>query len=273
MSLKPYHHIHLSPHYADAALSCGGAIHQQIVAGQAVLVLTICAAPPPPDAPLSPFAQQLHNIWATPGDVVAARRAEDKAAMEVLGVDYQLLDFTDCIYRGLPEEKMWYYNSNSDLFSQIHPTDLSLKQELSHTIARFIATEAIIYAPLAVGHHVDHQLTHAAALELRRQGYTVVFYEDYPYSDPNYPFTRAPLEIETKHTLAATLAGRQHDLQAELRELSPADLQAKLDSVRAYASQLSMLFGGETAMEEYITKYTSTVGHGQPAERIWRLID
>ena len=273
MSLTAYDHIYLSPHYDDAALSCGGAIHQQQATDQAVLVLTICAAASPPDTPLSPFAQQMHDGWATPGDVVAIRRAEDKAAMEILGVDYQLLDFTDCIYRGLPEEKIWYYNSNTDLFSQIHPTDLGLKHELSQTIARFISTDAIIYAPLAVGHHVDHQLTHAAGLELRQQGYQVVFYEDYPYSDPNYPFTRAPLEIETKHTLAATLVGRQDLLQPEQRVLSPADLQAKLDSVRAYTSQMSMLFGGEAAMEEYITTYALTVGQGQPAERIWLLTD
>ncbi|NUN97629.1 MAG: PIG-L family deacetylase [Candidatus Omnitrophica bacterium] len=90
-----YPHIYLSPHYDDASLSCGGAIHLQAQAGQAVLVVTICAAPPPSGEPLSPFAQSLHRTWGNPADVIATREAEDRASLAILGADYLRLNFND----------------------------------------------------------------------------------------------------------------------------------------------------------------------------------
>ena len=38
-----------------------------------------------------------------------------------------------------------------------------------------------IYAPLALGNHVDYQGTHRSARHLHDASYTVWFYEDYPY--------------------------------------------------------------------------------------------
>ena len=75
-----YQHVYLSPHYDDAALSCGGSIHQQVQAGELVLVITICAAPPETNEPFSPYAQAMHRVWGDPLDVVATRQAEDQAA-------------------------------------------------------------------------------------------------------------------------------------------------------------------------------------------------
>lgn len=272
MVSRPYHHIYLSPHYDDASLSCGGAIHQQIQAGQKVLVITICAAVPNPDEPLSAFAKALHKAWRQPKDVVAARRAEDKASMAILGTDYQWLNFTDCIYRGDIQHNLWYYTDDTELFGQIHAADLILAERIAQTIAASIANSAgMIYGPLAVGHHVDHQLAYAAARQLQQHGWPVAFYEDYPYSDPNYPFTRAPLTVEQHHTLATTLAAMQTTtpLQPQLRYLSEENLQAKVESVRAYGSQLATLFGSEAAMAANIRSYALRVGQGQAAERIW----
>src|SRR5689334_12434287 len=77
-------HVYLSPHLDDAALSCGGMIHQQTQAGERVVVVTLCAGGPPAGA-LSDFAQSLHTRWQTPVEAVAVRRAEDLAALKVLG--------------------------------------------------------------------------------------------------------------------------------------------------------------------------------------------
>lgn len=265
-----YKHIFLSPHYDDAALSCGGAIHQLIQTGQPALVITVCAAPPNPADPLSPFAEALHSAWGNPTDTVATRRKEDQLSMEILGADYRHLSFTDCIYRGDPQRKTWYYTSDPDLFGEIHPADMPLAQHMAAAIGDMVppTRETVIYAPLTVGHHVDHQLTRTAAGLLQAQGWNVVFYEDYPYCDPEFPFTKMIGEGH-RYILAATLTATQAVLQPQLRPLSTKDLQAKVDSIRAYASQLPMLFGGEAAMEQRVRAYALHVGQGSPAERIW----
>ena len=268
----PYHHIYLSPHYDDASLSCGGAIDQQLKAGQSVLVVTICAAEPPLDRPLSPFAEKLHRSWGDAEQMVATRQAEDQAAMERLGCDYHRFDLFDCIYRGDLSGGRWYYTSVENLFDEVDPADHTLANKIAQKIVSLVKPDnrTLLYAPLTVGHHVDHQLTHLAALQLRQQGWRVLFYEDYPYADPSYPFTRPPHALEEAHTLEKTLMAKlELKLQPELRLLSDENLQQKIDSILAYASQLDMLFGGEEATVKAVQGYAAHVGDGQLAERIW----
>jgi LmbE family N-acetylglucosaminyl deacetylase len=265
---KVYQHIYLSPHYDDVSLSCGGAIHQQTQAGQSVLAVTICAAPPAQDEPLSPHAETLHEWWDAPEDAVATRRAEDQASMNILGVDYLRLDFTDCIYRGNPEKGEWYYNSDAELFGQVHPTDLMLADKIAEALVERISRKkgVMLYAPLTVGHHVDHQLTHAAAWQLRQQGWTVLFYEDYPYADPDF----TPHGLENTAGLESTLNRLQNlNLQSQLQFLSKENLQAKIDSIAAYASQMAILFGTRAKMEDQVRNYVLQVGEDKPAERLW----
>jgi LmbE family N-acetylglucosaminyl deacetylase len=264
--VKTYQHIYLSPHYDDAALSCGGAIHQQTQAGQTVLVVTICAAPPPIGDPLSSFAQELHTSWGNPDNVVATRQAEDQASMMFLGSDYLRLDFNDCIYRKNSRTGEWFYTNNSELFGKIHPADLAQADKIAEVVSTQIpgGGDAIIYAPLTVGRHVDHQLTHVAACQLQQQGWDVIFYEDYPYVDASVGFGGSNLE----DTLARLQQAHEH-LQSQLHTFSEENLQAKINSVRAYASQLDMLFGSEEEMEHRVRDYALQVGQGKPAERVW----
>ncbi|HRD99345.1 MAG TPA: PIG-L family deacetylase [Rubrivivax sp.] len=77
--------IYLSAHLDDAALSCGGLIHQQTRRGSVVAVVTLCAGDPP-SASFSPFAEALHARWQlSPSEAVARRREEDHAALRGLG--------------------------------------------------------------------------------------------------------------------------------------------------------------------------------------------
>lgn len=263
-----YPHIYLSPHYDDASLSCGGAIHQQVQAGQAVLAVTICAAPPPSGEPLSPFAEWLHRTWGNPADVIATREAEDRASLAILGADYLRLNFNDCIYRGHPERGQWFYTHAADLFGSIHPDDLPLVSKIVEALLELIPAEPdmLIYAPLGVGHHVDHRLVHAAAWQLHRQGWAIAFYEDYPYADPTSRYAAAGWG----HTLETTLAAlKTTPLQPQLRFLSEENLQAKIQSIRAYASQTPTLFETQADIEQRLRAYAMRVGEGKLAERIW----
>ncbi|MBI1882096.1 MAG: PIG-L family deacetylase, partial [Chloroflexi bacterium] len=250
------------------SLSCGGTIHQQTQAGQAALVVTICAAPPQSDDPFSPFAEAMHRSWGNPGDVVATRQAEDRASTEILGADFLRLNFHDCIYRGHAQYGQWFYNNDTELFGSIHPDDRPLINKVAVALLELIPVEAetIIYAPLGVGHHVDHQIVHAAAWQLRQKGWQIAFYEDYPYADAHARYGG----FGEGYTLEATLAAqRAANLQPQVRFFSEENLQAKMNSVRAYASQLRMLFGSETDMEQRLRNYALWVGEGRLAERVW----
>lgn len=263
-------HVYLSPHIDDVSLSCGGAIYQQRQAGAAVLAVTVFAAQPTAQT-FSAYADWMHGIWGNPGQVVAARLAEDQASMTVLGCEARYLPFTDCIYRGDPQAGVWYYTSNEALFGDIHPADLPLAEQIVEAVADLIAEpdKTVIYAPLAVGHHVDHQLTRQAARQLIGQGYRVAFYEDYPYADPNYPYSSH--SIRNAYPLEAALAD-SHDLrlEPELRRLSAEAVRVKVAGIQAYRSQLDMLFAGATAVAGYVSDYALYVGQGQLAERVWQ---
>ena len=264
---KAYPHLYLSPHYDDASLSCGGAIHRQTQAGEAALVVTVCAAPPPPGEPLSPLAERLHRSWGSPGDVIATRQAEDQRSMEILGADYVRLNFQDCIYRGHPEKGQWFYNNGVELFGPIHPEESQLVNNVVAALLEVIpaGSETTIYAPLSVVCHVDHQLVHAAAWQLQQQGWPVAFYEDYPYADPQSLYAAAGWGHTLETALAAPEAAQLH---SQLRFFSAEDLQAKIESVRAYDSQLEMLFD-KAEVEQPLRAYALRVGEGQLAERVW----
>ncbi len=265
-----YSQVYLSPHYDDVSLSCGGAIHQHTQAGQAALVITIFAAPPQPDEPFSPFAEAIHHSWGNPADVVATRQAEDRASLEILGADYLRLNFSDCIYRGHPERGQWFYQNESELFGSVHPADQPLVNRVVEALLELIpgeAGETTIYAPLGVGHHVDHQIAHVAAWQLRQRGWPLAFYEDYPYADPDSRYAAAGWD---QYSLTATLAApHTANLQPQERFLAEENLQAKIKSVRAYTSQLSSLFDSEAKMEDDLRNYALRVGAGKLAERIW----
>src|SRR6266508_5878097 len=94
--------IYLSPHFDDVVLSCGGMVWEQTQAGHKVEAWTICAGAPGPGEPISDFARQLHTRWGTGPEAVPVRRAEDDAALHLLGSESRYWDLPDCIYRRLP---------------------------------------------------------------------------------------------------------------------------------------------------------------------------
>jgi LmbE family N-acetylglucosaminyl deacetylase len=241
-------------------------IHQQRQAGQPVLVVTVCAAPPDSGAPLSPLAQQQHRQWGDPQDAMATRQAEDQVAMRILGADYLRLKFTDCIYRGEPRSDIWYYLEEADLFGEVHPADWTVAADIVEAVLELAPAgdETTLYAPLTAGHHVDHQVTNRAAWQLGQRGYRLAFYEDYPYVDPHFA-------AKYHHTdpIALAAAGQARPLQPQLYPLSPEDLATKIESIGAYASQIPVLFGNMADMAACVRRYARHVGGRQLAERVW----
>jgi LmbE family N-acetylglucosaminyl deacetylase len=248
-----YDHIYLSPHLDDAALSCGGAILAYVGAGAGVLVVTFSTAAPAPEGPFSALAQQFHADWnLSPDQVVAARLQEEQLSMERLGCDYHWADLLDAIYR-FPEA----YNHRDSLFGTPAEGDpLSARLPLFIAELRERFPEATFYAPLGVGSHVDHLITHNAAYTTL--GNTALFYEDLPY-------TIKP------GALAQRLAALP---DAHAHRTLPIDttLQGKIAAIDAYASQLGELFGGAEAMATAIAAYAHTLYQPDShyGERLWR---
>jgi LmbE family N-acetylglucosaminyl deacetylase len=251
-----YAHVYLSPHLDDAALSCGGLIHQQTKAGQNALVITLFAGRPATDATLSEFAQSLHARWEGQGDLIDARWEEDQAAIATLGADYVRLNYPDCIYRGKERAGEWYYLSLQAIFGAVHPAELEFPSELATTLSEFIppGENVTLYAPLTAGNHVDHQLTFGAAMCLREKGWQLRFYEDYPY-------------VEKEGALGAALAARQAEKwQSRVSAVDEDDLAAKVRAIACYGSQVEVLFGSSDEMPERVRNYAALVG----GERLWQ---
>jgi LmbE family N-acetylglucosaminyl deacetylase len=255
-------HIYLSPHLDDAVLSCGAAIHYQAVADETVLVITFFSGEARQDTSLSPFARLQHDYWGNPPQPMALRRSEDLAALTLLGAEAWHLDYLDAVYR-TGNQGQWLYVDLDTLYGTVHLQD-PLAVEGCRALADHLSAlipadgQAMVYAPLGVGQHVDHQIVHRAACQLVDRGYRLAFYEDYPYVE-------RPGAVET--ALAASGAS---SWPSEIRAVEAADLAAKVSALSYYRTQLSVLFGGADVMPSRVWAFAATrSAEVALGERIW----
>jgi LmbE family N-acetylglucosaminyl deacetylase len=260
--------IFLSPHFDDIALSCGGMAARLSRAGARCVGLTVFAAPPPSGEPLSEYARHQHAQWESASGageqaIHEVRREEERQAARLLGIEPLMLDLPDAPYRrgatGLPS-----YISDEDLFGRVAPEERrALPPRIAAEVGR-IAKEAgtrgriRVFAPLGVGHHVDHQLLFWAARRLGPR-YGVLFYEDYPYA-------------ATPGTLQARIDELGVPIQQRLTPI--ADLiGVKIAAIARYKTQLDILFGSSEAMPAAVRAYAQSVAGAssaaQYAERYW----
>ncbi len=257
---QQYRHIYLQPHLDDAVLSAGGSIALQVATGQKVLVVGVFSGGPKAGGAISGYARQLQQttgLGPDGADAVRQRREEDKAAVESLGADVLWLDYPDAIYRGAPA----FYQSEESLFGDVNSGDLALDEELAALFLNIHerAPLAALYAPLGIGHHVDHQLCCSAADRLAQRKINVKFYEDMPYA-----------------ARQGALEARQRELgitmEPEMVEIS-GTARAKEDAITLYRSQVPQLFGSEDNMRQTLDRYAGSIRRTYPGiqiERFWR---
>jgi LmbE family N-acetylglucosaminyl deacetylase len=251
--VNAYPHIYISPHLDDAILSCGGRIWQQAQIGERVLVATIFAGTPAPNASLSPFAQELHTRWGHLADAAIKRQDEDLAALAVLEAEAVHWAYTDCIYRQTAGGR-FPYASEEALWGEVHPAEENLVAELAARLAALpLSQDGTVYAPLGVGHHVDHQIARSAA---EASGCALTYYEDFPYAE----------DPQAVQVALAKMRGR-----AELVLLSEDALEAKITAVACYRSQLSTFWADAMEMAAAVRAFAERAGGGIPAERYWLL--
>ena len=168
--------LFVQPHTDDVALSCGGLVARLADGGDHPVVVGVFTGPPRSDEELAPAVIELHDSWGLGSEPWRGRRDEDARACEVLGATPLWLDFQDAPYRpGLTTFESVFAPMAADdpLPAQIGGELLTLSRQ---------SDAAVVYMPLGVGDHIDHQLCHAAAAVLERAGVHVRFYEDFPYA-------------------------------------------------------------------------------------------
>jgi LmbE family N-acetylglucosaminyl deacetylase len=248
-----YTHVYLSPHLDDAVLSCGGRIWQQVRTGEHVLVVTVFAAPLAPGAPLSPFAQKLHARWGHPADAVTERQEEDLTALALLRAEATHWPYADCIYRRTSDGS-FLYTSEEALWGEVHPAEKGLVAELEARLSTLpLIRDGAVYAPLAVGQHVDHRIVRRA---VEGSGHRLIYYEDFPYAE------------DPRAGHAALMRGQY---RAELVLLSEGALKAKIAAIACYRSQLSTFWADAVEMAAAMRAFAERIGGGRPAERYWIL--
>jgi LmbE family N-acetylglucosaminyl deacetylase len=257
-SLRPsYDAVYLSPHLDDAVLSCGGQIRALTAAGKSVLVVTVAAADEPqPAERLSPLARSLHRAWkldrpprkkdAARG-VVARRRAEDREACRILGAETLHWSFPEAIYRSDPDSGEPRFKRLGELFEPLTPGDRPSVHEVAELLAG-LPVHRELYAPLGVGGHVDHRIVRRAAEQ--RFGSSLLYYEELPYA-------RRRRDVR-KVIRGASWRGR-------VVPVSPEALEAKVEAVAAYRSQVKPLFGGRLRMRYRVRRDVQRAG----GERLW----
>ena len=236
-------YIHLSPHLDDAVLSCGGTLFQQARQGETIAVVTIFAGSPSPGR-RSTFAEELHQRWqeATPGidlsDPPAVRRQEDFQALHHLSAAIlpAHLPFSDCVYRtNIQGETL--YNNREQIFGEVSDDDPAVS--LLET-AGPPPPDSIVYAPLGVGHHVDHQIVHQWVRGWELPSTRVRYYEDYPYA--------------ADEAAVRSLMEYHPGWNRKVTSLSKRALQAKVEAVACYQTQISSFWADADAMRQALTE-------------------
>ncbi|HZQ97706.1 MAG TPA: PIG-L family deacetylase [Chloroflexota bacterium] len=237
-----YRHVFVEPHFDDVALSCGGSVQVFAARGEPVLVVTLFAGDPGRAAVVTEFAAGQHARWGAADDPIAQRRAEQQAALDLLGADWLPMPWLDAIYRG--EQ----YRSDDELFGVVKPGDAKLVDEIAARLSDLarLHPEAIWRAPMAVGNHVDHQIALRASAALPG----LLLYEDFPY------VAREPDALAKRVAELGAHEGPIVSLAADL-------LERKVEAIARYRSQIATLFGDGAAMEQAVRAYFAS------GERYW----
>lgn len=227
--------IYLSPHFDDVALSCGGLVWELSHARDDVSVWTIFGGKPT-QVVNSPIIQELHARWQSGDQAIHIRKSEDIRSCRILNAAHRHFDFPDCIYR-VDDHGNPLYSSEDSLFGPVNDHDLAIVNKLVKRLDPLIPASTQIVCPLAIGNHVDHQLTRQIVAKLER---TAWFYVDFPY------ILKHPEDIATYV---------EKDWLQRIFPISENGFQKWLKSVSAHRSQLSTFWEDAQEMEGDFRNY------------------
>ena len=189
----------------------------------------------------------MHQRWETGLDAPLLRRVEDATACTQIGARPRHFSVADCIYR--TDESGQPLISNLDAITEPKTTaEPGLVAALGAELAGLFPPTAQVVCPMALGRHVDHRLTRAAA---ERCGVPILYYQDYPYV----------LQPEAALERQALASGGWQQFK-----VTPDGLAAWQRAISAYASQLSTFWSSLEEMQAAIAEYCQQ----QAGACLWR---
>jgi LmbE family N-acetylglucosaminyl deacetylase len=238
----------LSPHLDDGVLSCGARLAATAAAGGRARVVTVFAGDEPAQ-PAGLLATELRARWhLPPGEVVAARRAEDREACRRLGVEAEPWPLVEALYRTRADGAPLYPTLGA-LFGEVAADDAGTIAEVAARVAA-LPPAALLLAPLGVGGHVDHRAVRRAA---EASGREIAYYEEFPYS-------------EWKWFAVARALGGRRGWRPEALPVDAGLARRRLEAICAYVSQVPALFRSEARLARQLRRAARRAG----GERIWR---
>ena len=209
----------------------------------------------------------LEELDLSAAGIAQIRRVEDERYAYMAECSVVWLDLPDAVYRG--------YEGDAELLGPVRDDDPAPYEILRREILRL--EPQMVYAPLGVGNHVDHQLCREAVLGLldEARGWVmpapgfvgrVSFYEDFPYAW--WSDFHAPADlVEGGLALPPGVA-----LEARYTDITE-QLDRKAAGIALYESQLPRLFESEQGMLDALAGYHARLaGEGGIrgfAERYW----
>jgi LmbE family N-acetylglucosaminyl deacetylase len=230
--------VFLSPHLDDAVLSCG-ALMRSLAPRSEIHVVTVFTeiTDGPHTRAARSFLRQCGHADATA--LFAARRDEDRAVLDGMGVTHEHLGVADALFRRravpraiagpvarlgrvLPEVDHRYPTFRYDIaLGRVSRGDRALSAELAARLTPALDRADLVFAPLGVGRHVDHLLTRTIGAARPDR---VVYYSDFPYDQ---------IHVHDEDYV------RRHGLRAWQHTDGVAE---KADLIRGYGTQADALF-------------------------------
>jgi LmbE family N-acetylglucosaminyl deacetylase len=226
------HHLFLAPHPDDAVWACGGLIDALVGHAHRVTVLTIF------DGPSASDTRDTRDAWRAVADA-ARRSAENRVALALLGAHAASAGIVDAALRSVADR--FVYSTQRAIRRRVHDADAGIVDLIAAAVAG--QDPDVVYAPLGIGGHVDHVLSHQAATRLESE---VLWYEDFPYR------SREPLDGESF--------------------VEPVELTRWIEAAACYESQVGVFFRSTTdlaaAIERRAAENAARTIH-RYAQRLW----
>lgn len=187
LNAAQYDALFFSPHLDDAVLSCGGLLARLKTQKKKTLVVTLFTQGQElalKSGDLQNFLKQ-SSVKSTE-ELFRKRRREDVRVAKFLGFDIQHLNFTDALWR--THQNIPLYPTFKEIFAgEISSHDKELMKKVKENCSEIIENSkksVQVYAPLAIGRHVDHVLIFKLLQDISRQlKRKLLFWTDVPYRD------------------------------------------------------------------------------------------